>query len=438
MDRKIEIYANIARQWNAAGLVYAVGHGVEQYPSRAGRDIDVYLPRIQVPLAAKIARDVLVQYGFTTCIPQKDAWGKVSVYGFRYNYIEDIEIDLAFQGFAWGPLQVIRRICSSHNIGPFKVDPWISFVKRVVTRALLGDPPKDIWMFPWEEHVARDECTKIFGAELTEALLNALKEKDSAEIAELAPSLRRTLVVRAFLRQPLSAISGSFRWVIREVRPYLVSTAPVVAVLGPDEIDRSKILQRIRFENSFLFRPVIRRYGPNVLPQIGDFRFGTGRDVSRLAGARIQNWIGKLRHWLRLTYVSLDFLLNRFRDNWVTNTNRAVIYDGYLLDAYVEPPRFGFSSNVGIRTLWRRWLKPDLSIVLVETPEQVQTRNPEVDTEALSRQIEEWKRLREMGDVDVLLEVNAPPEEIARRIERLIKESFVRKHAPEKGNQREV
>jgi hypothetical protein len=133
--------------------------------------------------------------------------------------------------------------------------------------------------------------------------------------------------------------------------------------------------------------------------------------------------------WLRLCYYACDFLLGHILSDKVdVSRQRLVLYDRCALDMSVDPVRYGLSTTRGTRLLWRLTPKPDKVILLYEDPNSIHVRKPELPVEEIQRQLQTWLALVEMGEVDTIIQISAPPDKIAERLKSLIVEAFIEKN----------
>lgn len=421
---KIAILEAVAQAWNREGINYAVAHGIEGYPEGVGRDLDVIMYKKQLKRAMRIAAEYLRDNGFAVVTPP-NPWNAKWLFAFR-NEIS-LEIDFLPSLF-WGPGLFVNEPTPILQIGSFKVDPWAGFAKRVLI-GILGSKPKEPWITSLEEPIVRRCCYHLFGKKLTDTLLDILEAHDEERLEQLTPILRRTVVLRSVLLQPWKCIKLIISWVLRQVGPYVTSCAPIVALVGPDGVGKSGTIEHfLRIAPKVFVDTVVKHWRPGLLPRfgalIGKLDVAPGEDGL----IRPRRKSGHL-HFLRLAYYGVDFILGHFiKDRYICSTLRVVLYDRCALDMAVDPLRYGLSSGKSTRLLWRLIPKPDLVILLYDTPERIHSRKPELEEQEIDHQLEEWLRLVKEGKVDTLIPVNAPSDEIAQRVKGLIIEAFIGKH----------
>jgi hypothetical protein len=65
---RVNITENIAIKWNEKGIKYVIAHGIENYPAKIGRDLDVIIYPKHQKFAVQIALNILQLNGWQTVI----------------------------------------------------------------------------------------------------------------------------------------------------------------------------------------------------------------------------------------------------------------------------------------------------------------------------------------------------------------------------------
>jgi hypothetical protein len=82
----------------------------------------------------------------------------------------------------------------------------------------------------------------------------------------------------------------------------------------------------------------------------------------------------------------------------------------------VDPVRFGLRSAVGTQLLAWFTPRPNLVILLEDSPERIWERKREIQQYEMHEQLDRWRKLAETGQVDAIVRVDAEPNVIAHRI----------------------
>ncbi|MCH7979823.1 MAG: hypothetical protein IH935_12720, partial [Acidobacteria bacterium] len=433
-QERIALAELIAEAWNAAGINYAVLHGLEAYPSGPlGRDLDILVEASQRWQALQLAVSTWRGKGWSVCRHRKPwVW---QLFAFRRHSagISALEIDLKTD-FRWGPRFLVRVPQPAQWRGPFAVDPWASVVKQIILPVLsnrmerLQEQPSKLSRDPGEQAALHARLPRFVGKSLSEELVAVLEKTDIEQLRRLAPSLRRAFLRRSLLGRPLECVRASLAWVRDEGAERMsLRCAPTFSVEGPDGVGKSTALEQVGHQvPRFFTQIVIKHWRPGLLPRLGHL---LGRSADS-AGVPMppRRTAGKFGA-LRLAYYGVDFILGSYLlDGRDSSLLRLVLYDRWAMDMMVDPYRYGLRASRGTRLFWKLVPKPDRAILLFDSPDRIVARKAELEKDEIERQLREWLRLARRGHVDAVIRVDAPPEELARRITDLVITSFIEKN----------
>lgn len=436
---KIALLEKIAKAWRAEKINFAVAHGLEAYPTGIGRDLDIFIERKQLPAASDIVREILRENGCYVVMDRKDwAWWIIGVY-IDKETIWSIEIDLVTY-MNWGPAMLVDAPRPAYQIGPFEIDPWASFVKRVFIQILGGNIEKfrtrkqdELCVRPEEQEAVRAGLTDFMGVDFANRLIEWVDRKDYDALQAEWPTLRKQLTRRTLQRRPFSSVKMAFIWLQNELALSPLSrkpAIPAIALVGPDGVGKSTVLNTVRqrLPKQFPFTKVhVKHWRPGLLPPLKLLLKGKLKAPAHDGQAVMpRREAGKFR-LLRLLYYFFDFWLGwHIMDKPRQATLQLILYDRCALDMEVDPVRFGLSSGKGVRRLWRNSPHPDAVILLHDTPERIYARKPELTQEEIANQLQRWMALYEQGVVSAVVKVDDQPDIIAGRIERLVIDSIIR------------
>ena len=428
----IEIVRAIAQSWNRSEINYAVANGLENYPRRLGRDIDVVVDPRHLQAASDTVGSILKGNGWHVVVRR---WTEmVQHIGISQQTGETLIIDL-FAGLRWGPTWLVERPAASLSADVFPVDPWVSFVKRVLLHVLVAPVPKfsrhsgRLALTEEEGAAVSKRLPQLIGSDLASRLTSAMQDRDITELEALRPKLRKALVAGAFRKQPIQAVRTAGQWATTRIAIAARSPAmPIISIVGPDGVGKSSVLAEVAQQAKDRLgctEVVVRHWRPSVLPRLGSYVGRPSHDAST-PPRRTAGRFGLLR----TGYYALDFLFGYYlRDRRISAGLGLVVYDRGALDMYVDPLRYGLKSGRLMRFFTRFLPRPDLIVLLYDTPERIRARKAELEEAEIKRQLDLWMRLVAKGEVDMVVEVNSSPPALAKQIVERLTSVFVCKNS---------
>jgi hypothetical protein len=423
-DACVSLVETIVKEWDNTGICFAIANGIEDYPQTLGRDLDVFISPKEIERALFLAGKILREGGWTFVHP-KTPYSIKQIYAFKGSHCLQLDI---FSRLSWWLVPLVQKIGPRVKNGPFWVDPWVHFAKAILIKLLAGELPGKFNENIVDNQVVMEKCKSIIGRKCTVLMLSSLKKNDRDSIGRLIYPVRKAVMKRGLLCEPYRLIRV-FSWLRVKIIRHFTSVAPWVTLVGPDGVGKSHTLRVIAETNRFstLWGCTIKHWRPHLLPRLGAWIRREPEPVEVEAPAARRN-PGR-GHWVRLFYYSLDFIGGHFlRDNLLLSRPRLVVYDRCGLDMAVDFLRYGLASVKGTKQSWKLTPNPDLVVLLHDTPERIVTRKGDLDPGEVKRQLREWLKWAEVGEVDAIIRVDAPPEEIASRANDLITWAFIKKN----------
>lgn len=425
---RVESIASVARLWNASGYQYAVAHGVEGFPESLGRDVDVVMRSRDIATALDEARQSLTAAGWRVVEPPR-LWGRrlVAVDPCASQMLE-LHVHSRLR---WRTVVVAEGASPTARHGPFAIDPWIAWAKRVLLPLLAGDAERvltrgeEAALAPGAEAQVAAQLAALFGRRLGRRILEHAEAEDAPGLVALGGQARRAATARALVSRPLLSLVWPFTALGRRILMPFAPCAPVVALVGPDGVGKSTAIKGLRsLAADWVFLDLVERHWrPGLLPRLGVF---AGRSAPAAGVATPpRREAGRLR-WVRVAYYALDVWLGSWaRDRPAVARQKLVVYDRCFLDMAVDPLRYGLGSGRAILALWKLLPRPDRVIVLSGDPSVVWKRKGEIPLPEIEAQFASWGLLAAQGYVDAIIDAGSPPDQVAERIGAIVLEAFL-------------
>jgi len=422
-ETKVQIARELADTFDAAQINYAFIHGLERFPAEMGRDLDLLVQRDQINDAVTAAMRHFHAKNWHFVAHRRMDWPVVCFVAPPDRGIV-FEFDLLSR-LRWGPVIFVDRPGALGRIDTFKVDPWASFVKRVLIQLLSGNTtkleqrPDELSITIVERSVLGRVLPDYFGKAVTNSLIRAVDDRDFQALRSLIPSLRRAAIVLSVRRRPGSALASVLDWARNElfVSMFCRRIVPVLGIVGVDGVGKSSLLHHVETEIRTRL-PVLavetRHWRPRVLPPLSRL---LGRDDLWEAGiARPPRRSPGRGQFLRIAYYGIDYCIGAWRDKRAAAQLTAVVYDRCVLDMLVDPLRFGLKNSAGISLVRRLARGPDLVVLLLDNVERIRARKSELEAAEINRQQAAWIALAQKGEVHLVLRVQGPPEALAPQV----------------------
>jgi hypothetical protein len=209
---RVAAMESVATRWNDLKIPWLVAHGLEGYPERIGRDLDILMPQELAPWALGEARQIFMERGWplTACPPP--LWGERLV-AVRFIDSSTSYLELhTMKRLRWGFLELGSwKPDATHHLGPFPVHVGLTLSKAVLQPLITGDfrrfSQEYLQNLTLRDDLgaASEHLTSLLGDALTNSLLKACLDCDPAALVATAPELRRACL-RGMLLRPKSSL----------------------------------------------------------------------------------------------------------------------------------------------------------------------------------------------------------------------------------------
>src|SRR5919201_459400 len=238
--RRVALAEAIASSWGEGTIEYAVVHGLERYPARIGRDLDVAIGRENVARAVQTAVACGRDHGFGIVLFRWSHWGLYQLALLDPQESVALAIDLLCTTDVWRA-KLVRLVdrpqrdritAGDDQLGPFRISEEGRFLKSCVRPLLCGDLSRVAagreWSLPVTppHPIEREQLEELLGHGGASALASA---SSPGELAASLPGLQRQWA----RSHPLAAARSIRDAVAGRVRRRFLNPAACVFVSSP-------------------------------------------------------------------------------------------------------------------------------------------------------------------------------------------------------------
>jgi len=262
-----------------------------------------------------------------------------------------------------------------------------------------------------------------FGAEGHLKLDRLCRSDDSGSAADLLKQLRSEMESRFRRAHPFSYMGGKLLSVVRRLRRFVQPSGLFVVLLGPDGSGKSSVANLLPMEIERAFRATWRfHWRPNLLPKLSN------RDTDRSAG-KLESVVppqdavyGRVTSFVRFLYYWMDFAVGYWLVIYPRKARTTlVVGERYFADVVVNPQRYGFALPSWLLRLGARLVpNPDVTILLVNEPDVVHARKPELWSASISEQMRRYREELPRWGHMCAVQTDGTPEDVVVRISNVL------------------
>lgn len=423
-------------------ITYCILRNYENLPDKVGNDIDIWIKdgeqgRCQECLfeTAKENNWELVKYSSRPSLKGEGDY----FYANNENDLTIIHLDcwtyLYWRGLSYIDEDSIPSNLTLHKNGFWKpaegIEASILLLKDLLYHKNIPDKyRKRIHDFTTQDaenfvHAIQ----KPFGKMVSNSIVDAIKNTNWEALEKDAKPLRRLLIKRGILKNPLSQIKKWIIYLYSYLKKYLFPCNGVFLVLiGPDGSGKSttannllnveirKLFQKKQyFHGHFSFLPELKQIFSFVKQ---DNRINVPNIAYEVPHNEIKPF-GVFRAIIYPLYYGIDYFLGHFVI-WIEKARGGlVLFDRYFYDYFIQKPY----ENCP------RWLllliakiipTPDILIFLKNDPETIHDRKPELTGEEIVRQSKICDEIVKRSKNGFVIETSLSPDEVVRQIQGII------------------
>lgn len=402
--RRFEFVKDLLAALDRQSIKYIVINGFDSTTEEVGRDVDLYIPQKDLQQTLRMFQEQVKNSQWKHVFSRKSsAWfpdgltqlcaSCPSDTGYLY-----VCIDLIYKPF------IYAGICQYPTDGDFEKDETI-FFKNYFMKTLANIGLKN---------ALKVDIAKIESSEYFKNLLppnhfrQILEAYRASRIPAESSKIRRAVQLRFLRNHPLLSAKNFLLAMIRRTIAPFMNHVPVVVLLGPDGVGKSTIISKVLDQlkrNFFVVRKI--HWRPQLIPNINDLLRRKKPAEQKTDSFMPRREAGKLGS-LRFLYYYLDYILG-----YIFIAHRStfsempfILYDRYLYDFFIDPKRYGIKKIRRLFFLIRFFPKPDLVILLKDSPERILSRKKELAATEIEEQYRNYDLLMNKQLIDKVYDIS--------------------------------
>jgi thymidylate kinase len=399
------------RSLDSRSVCYCVLHSYEGLPDKLLGDIDLVVHPADVSKLRMVLHDIEQQgYRPVQCVNYGVRGYYIVFVWFEGQNLNSVAIDITDEHRERGLILATGEslLAGRQRRGDFWVpDPSTEFAYLLSKKALKGTVPahqeerlKDLVESLGRRRaidVAKDLFGKVWARKVVEACAN-----DS--VSHLLAELKTRLWWTTFVHDPLNPVRYRLADVVRSLGRWFRPTGFFVAVVGPDGVGKSTLIDHLipMLRPAFL-RQTVSNWRPGWFWRLK----GTAVPVTNPhAKPNYSAWFSVARLFAHVMDYLFGYLF-LIRPRLTHST--LVVFDRYFHDMLVDSRRYRYGGP--------RWLlkavyplipKPDLLLVLDAPEELILSRKQEVKQEELSRQRQSYLKIAKDRPLTFVIDASRP------------------------------
>jgi len=210
----------------------------------------------------------------------------------------------------------------------------------------------------------------------------------------------------------------------------------MIAVEAPDGTGKTTFIDNMVVSIAKTFvadvsKSKIYHHRPNILPNIGAVgeKVGVMKQDKNFTEPHRAKPVGFISSLIRMVYYWMDYAIGVpiiLRKN--AQFDKITIFDRYIYDFLVDPYRTRIKLPYWIRKIFSRLVKqPRIVFVLDADTDTIYARKQELSKEEIERQLNEFRKLSNLGEKVHFLDATQTPEKIAQDAIKIVIDEFTEK-----------
>ena len=209
-----------------------------------------------------------------------------------------------------------------------------------------------------------------------------------------------------------------------------------IAVEAPDGTGKTTFIDELCVRLAEMFvcdieKMHVYHFRPTILPNLGAVgeKAGVMKQDTDFTNPHRNKPANKISSFIRMAYYWMDYIIGGIicirKD---VQFDKFSIFDRYIYDFIVDPYRSRINLPLPIRKLFVKTVhQPQIVFVLMADAEVVYNRKQELTLYEITRQLKEFKKLKDVSSNCFMLNANLTPDEIVDEAMKVIMDKYTLK-----------
>lgn len=277
---------------------------------------------------------------------------------------------------------------------------------------------------------------EALGSDLALRVCSKLEGNDYEWIVDHSSVISRTSKKVAFIKHPIKTLNSIM--VFLGEKAYRIGICPkkyrkVIALEAPDGTGKTTFIDALTVMLAGTFvcdieKMHVYHFRPSVLPNLGAVgeKAGVMKQDTNFENPHRNKPANPISSFVRMGYYWLDYFVGGaicVRKD--VQFDKITIFDRYIYDFIIDPLRSRINLPRCIRALFSKMVQqPQIVFVLDAPADVIYSRKKELTLEEIQRQLDEFAKLKELGDNFHIINANQTPEKMVQDARKIILERF--------------
>lgn len=442
------VFAEYIDALNKEKIKYFILRNYEDLPEKnESKDVDIIIKPGSYKKASKLLLDVFKKYDISNYYVVKyekvRCWFGIDMTKNFFIHIDLIEgyVNKGFEIFSFNTLYKNTIIYKNFKVLNEEYDAAMLLLYKVINAKQLKEKYRIKIERSYNKNAEKINkiLKKVLDKRNAELLIGLLKKEDYDAIVDNARMISKSTKIKAFKKKPIHTVKNIILFGIEKF--YRIVICPkkykkFIAVEAPDGTGKTTFIDELCVRLAEMFvcdieKMHVYHFRPTILPNLGAVgeKAGVMKQDTDFTNPHRNKPANKISSFIRMAYYWMDYIIGGIicirKD---VQFDKFSIFDRYIYDFIVDPYRSRINLPLPIRKLFVKTVhQPQIVFVLMADAEVVYNRKQELTLYEITRQLKEFKKLKDVSSNCFMLNANLTPDEIVDEAMKVIMDKYTLK-----------